>query len=143
MNKKKYLEFWAESYKRDLTENIMPFWMEHGWDRVHGGVYTCVDREGSLMDHTKSVWFQGRFAFICSYAYNNIEHGRNGWMLQKVHWTLWKAIVSTRTGTCIFQLRKTDTLCGSAGMCFPRHSPLLPCLNMPWLPGTCRMPRKR
>ena len=25
------------------------------------------------MDTTKSVWFQGRFAFICSYAYNNIE----------------------------------------------------------------------
>ena len=73
MNKKKYLEFWAESYKKDLTENIMPFWMKHGWDKTHGGVYTCVNRDGSLMDSTKSVWFQGRFAFICSFAYNNIE----------------------------------------------------------------------
>jgi N-acyl-D-glucosamine 2-epimerase len=25
------------------------------------------------MDSTKSVWFQGRFGFICAYAYNNIE----------------------------------------------------------------------
>lgn len=25
------------------------------------------------MDTTKSVWFQGRFAFTCSYAYNHIE----------------------------------------------------------------------
>ena len=73
MNIKEYIKQWAESYKTDLTENIMPFWMEHGWDKVNGGVYTCVDRDGSLIDSTKSVWFQGRFAFICSYAYNNVE----------------------------------------------------------------------
>ncbi len=73
MNVKEYIKSWAESYKKDLTENIMPFWMEHGWDRENGGVYTCVNRDGSLMDSTKSVWFQGRFAFICAYAYNNVE----------------------------------------------------------------------
>lgn len=73
MNIKEYIKQWAESYKNDLTQNIMPFWMEHGWDKVNGGVYTCVDRDGSLIDSTKSVWFQGRFAFICSYAYNNVE----------------------------------------------------------------------
>lgn len=73
MDIKEYIKQWAESYKRDLTENIMPFWMGHGWDKVNGGVYTCLDRDGSLMDSTKSVWFQGRFAFICAYAYNNVE----------------------------------------------------------------------
>lgn len=73
MNIKEYIKQWAESYKTDLTENIMPFWMEHGWDKVNGGVYTCLDRDGSLIDFTKSVWFQGRFAFICAYAYNNVE----------------------------------------------------------------------
>lgn len=73
MNVKEYIKSWAESYKKDLTENIMPFWMEYGLDRENGGVYTCVNRDGSLMDTTKSVWFQGRFAFICSFAYNNVE----------------------------------------------------------------------
>lgn len=73
MNVKEYIKSWAESYKKDLTENIMPFWMEYGLDRENGGVYTCVNRDGSLMDITKSVWFQGRFAFICSFAYNNVE----------------------------------------------------------------------
>lgn len=73
MNVKEYITFWAESYKKDLTENIMPFWMKHGWDRENGGVYTCVNRDGSLMDTTKSVWFQGRFAFVCAFAYNNVE----------------------------------------------------------------------
>ena len=68
-----YLQAWADSYRKDLVENIMPFWLKHGLDKVHGGVYTCVDRDGSLMDTTKSVWFQGRFGFIAAFAYNNVE----------------------------------------------------------------------
>lgn len=68
-----YLQTWADSYRKDLVENIMPFWLKHGLDKVHGGVYTCVDRDGSLMDTTKSVWFQGRFGFIAAFAYNNVE----------------------------------------------------------------------
>jgi len=73
MDKKKYLTAWAARYRADLTGNIMPFWMKHGLDRVNGGVYTCLDRDGTLMDGTKSVWFQGRFGFIAAYAYNNVE----------------------------------------------------------------------
>ena len=72
---KKYLTDCRDRYVNDLRGNIMPFWMEHGLDRKNGGVYTCLDRDGSLMDSTKSVWFQGRFGFIAAYAYNNI--GKN------------------------------------------------------------------
>ncbi len=68
-----YLQMWADSYRQDLAGNIMPFWLKHGLDGKHGGVYTCVNRDGSLMDTTKSVWFQGRFGFIAAFAYNNIE----------------------------------------------------------------------
>ena len=70
---KTYLKTWRDRYVKDLTTDILPFWLEHGLDRVNGGVYTCVDREGRLMDPTKSVWFQGRCAFVYSFAYNNIE----------------------------------------------------------------------
>ena len=73
MERQNYLSYWSSLYKEDLTENILPFWLEHGWDKENGGVYTCVDREGKLMDSTKSVWFQGRFAFTCCFAYNNVE----------------------------------------------------------------------
>lgn len=68
-----YAKYWAENYKEDLTHNIMPFWLKYGLDKKHGGVYTCVARDGQLFDTTKSVWFQGRFAFICSFAYNHVE----------------------------------------------------------------------
>jgi N-acylglucosamine 2-epimerase len=68
-----YLIKSREFYKKELLENIMPFWLEHGLDNINGGVYTCLNRDGSLMDSTKSVWFQGRFAYVCAYAYNHIE----------------------------------------------------------------------
>lgn len=73
MDWKKYLTEWRDAYKSDLMNNIMPFWMRYGVDRVNGGIYTCLDRDGSLIDSTKSVWFQGRFAFVASFAYNNID----------------------------------------------------------------------
>lgn len=68
-----YLLECQKRYNQDLTENIFPFWLKYGLDRVNGGVYTCVDRDGTLMDSTKSVWFQGRCAYVFSFAYNNIE----------------------------------------------------------------------
>lgn len=74
-----YLAYWRDRYRDDLTEHILPFWLKHGLDRKHGGIYTCLDREGKLMDTTKSVWFQGRFAFIASFAYNQIER-RPEWL---------------------------------------------------------------
>lgn len=72
-NLRDYLQHWQKRYRDDLTKDILPFWLEHGLDRENGGVYTCVDRTGRLMDGTKSVWFQGRCAFVYSFAYNNIE----------------------------------------------------------------------
>lgn len=81
-----YFASWAESYRRDMIQNIMPFWLKHGLDRVNGGIYTCLDRDGKLMDATKSVWFQGRFAFVCAYAYNEIE--RNAEWLKAAKSTL-------------------------------------------------------
>lgn len=61
------------TYTRELEENILPFWLKHGIDPENGGMYTCVDRDGTLMDGTKSVWFQGRSAYIFSYVYNHIK----------------------------------------------------------------------
>lgn len=73
MDANKYLQTWANRYRHDLTQDILPFWLDHGLDPVNGGVYTCLDRDGSLIDPTKSVWFQGRFGFTAALAYNNIK----------------------------------------------------------------------
>ena len=72
MMEKEYMVKFGEKCRKELLENILPFWMKHGWDREHGGVYTCLDRDGTLMDSTKSVWFQGRFAYVLAHAYNHV-----------------------------------------------------------------------
>ena len=76
---RQYLKACRERYVSDLCNDIMPFWLKNGLDRVHGGVYTCLDRDGTLMDRTKSVWFQGRFGFVAAYAYNNVRKDA-GWL---------------------------------------------------------------
>lgn len=73
MDVKSYISYWQALYKEDLLTDIMPFWLKYGLDRENGGVYTCLDRDGTLMDTTKSVWFQGRFGFTAAFAYNNVE----------------------------------------------------------------------
>lgn len=78
----------------------MPFWLKNGLDRVNGGIYTCLDRDGSLIDSTKSVWFQGRFAFVCSFAYNTIEKNPEYLQLQKAPLISLKHTASTATGVC-------------------------------------------
>lgn len=80
---KHYLSYWAEAYRKELTEDIFPFWIRNGIDRQHGGYFTSLDREGKLYDSTKSVWFQGRFAFNLAFAYNNIEQNEEWLELSK------------------------------------------------------------
>lgn len=70
---KQYFLDIATRYKLELQGNILPFWLKNGMDSVNGGIYTALDRDGSLMDTDKSVWFQGRAAWIFAYAYNRIE----------------------------------------------------------------------
>ncbi len=74
---KHYFAYWGERYKADLVGNILPFWLKYGIDSEHGGIYTCLDRQGNLMDSTKSVWFQGRAAYIFANAYNCIEKNQD------------------------------------------------------------------
>lgn len=88
-----YLKSWAAIYRKDLTENIMPFWLKYGLDHKYGGIYTCLDREGRLMDTTKSVWFQGRFGLSLLMLTITQKKIQTGQPHQKVAQTSSKPIV--------------------------------------------------
>ena len=60
-------------YRKELTEDILPFWLKEAIDGEYGGIMTCLDREGHLYGDEKSVWFQGRALWSFSKAYNVIE----------------------------------------------------------------------
>ena len=51
---------------KEELERCISFWLEHGMDPVHGGVYTCLDRKGEVFSTDKSVWMQGRCAWTFS-----------------------------------------------------------------------------
>ena len=63
----------AALYRAALLDDVIPFWLRHGLDREHGGIFTALDRDGSLLDSDKSVWFQGRAGWMFATLFNTIE----------------------------------------------------------------------
>lgn len=57
----------ARAWIRDELARCAAFWLEHGMDKEHGGVYTCLDRRGEVFSTDKSVWMQGRCGWIFSW----------------------------------------------------------------------------
>ena len=59
----------AREWIRGQLNICADFWLEHGMDKVNGGVYTCLDRKGDVFSTDKSVWMQGRcgwiYAWLC------------------------------------------------------------------------------
>lgn len=60
-------------YRSTLVDNVLPFWMQHGVDQKHGGFYTALDRDGTLLDTDKSVWAQGRTTWTYGKLYNHLQ----------------------------------------------------------------------
>ena len=52
---------------QEQLDGCISFWLKNGMDTEHGGVYTCLDREGKIYSTDKSVWMQGRCAWMFSY----------------------------------------------------------------------------
>lgn len=63
----------VDRYREELTERVLPFWLRHALDRVHGGYYNCLDREGRIYDTRKHIWMQGRGAWMFARLYNTFE----------------------------------------------------------------------
>jgi len=62
-------------YRDSLLDDTLNFWLPESVDTEHGGYLLMRDRDGSLLDDDKSVWFQGRFSSILSTIYNG--HSKN------------------------------------------------------------------
>lgn len=60
-------------YRSGLFEDVIPFWTRHAIDHEHGGYFSSLDRDGSLLGSDKAIWVQGRFAWILATLYNSAE----------------------------------------------------------------------
>ena len=67
------------TYRDGLLNDTLPFWLPRALDREFGGYLTCFDRDGTILQTDKSVWFQGRFAWLLATLYNTVEK-RPDWL---------------------------------------------------------------
>jgi len=63
-------------YRKELLENIVPFWMKHSLDKKHGGYYHHFDRDGSVFCTDKMMWLQHREVWMFSRLYNLLEKNK-------------------------------------------------------------------
>lgn len=69
----------AETYRENLLESVIPFWLRHSLDREHGGFFTCLDRDGAVYDTRKYIWLNGRQVWTMARLYNSLER-RPEWL---------------------------------------------------------------
>jgi N-acylglucosamine 2-epimerase len=75
---------YAEQYKNELFNNVIPFWLANSRDEMNGGYYTCLTREGKVFDTDKFLWLQGREVWLFSMLYNQVEK-KEAWLQMAKH----------------------------------------------------------
>lgn len=75
---------YAQTYREELLERVLPFWMKHSRDEEHGGYFTCLERDGKVFDTDKFTWLQGREVWTFSKLYNQLEQ-RPEWLEMALH----------------------------------------------------------
>lgn len=60
-------------YRQTLLDDVIPFWLKHSPDKVNGGYYNCLDRDGSVYNTDKAMWIQCRAIWMFSKLYNDVE----------------------------------------------------------------------
>lgn len=71
-------------YKKELFDNVLPFWLDNSLDNEFGGYFTCLDRKGKVFDTDKFIWLQGRQVWMFAMLYNNVEK-RQEWLDAAIH----------------------------------------------------------
>lgn len=66
------LEKCRENIRKQL-DNVVDFWLKYSHDRVHGGFFTCIGRDGKIYDELKYVWLQGRQVWMYCRLYRTMD----------------------------------------------------------------------
>lgn len=80
----KELKIYADQYKSELLDHIIPFWMNHSKDPDYGGYFTSLNRFGQVFDTDKFMWLQGREVWLFSMLYNKVER-KQEWLEMALH----------------------------------------------------------
>ncbi len=65
--------------RSSLLDSVIPFWMQHGVDREYGGFFNYLGEDGQVLHTDKVVRHLGRFVWLYTLFYNEIEK-RQEWL---------------------------------------------------------------
>ncbi len=65
MNKADLVRY-RQTYKNELFDSVIPFWLNNSLDRQYGGYFSCLERNGTVFDTDKYAWMQGREIWMFS-----------------------------------------------------------------------------
>ena len=64
-------------YRDGLLLDTLPFWLQNCVDHENGGFTFCLNRDGTVLDTDKGIWTHGRFIWLLSTLYTQIEPNPN------------------------------------------------------------------
>ncbi len=67
------MNYCYDTFRSELLDSCVPFWLENAADDQYGGILNCVDRFGKVYSEDKSIWMQGRAGWMFSYLYCHVE----------------------------------------------------------------------
>lgn len=70
---------YAALYFKNLTDDILPFWLTNSGDDKYGGYLTCLDTTGKIYDTDKFIWLQCRQVWCFAMMYNRVEK-KQAWL---------------------------------------------------------------
>lgn len=92
----------AAAVHRHLFEHVLPFWEQHALD-PQGGLCTCINDAGEILNHEKWLWSQWRAVWVFARIYNTLDRNprwlerarsiaafclRHGWLESEQGWAL-------------------------------------------------------
>lgn len=60
-------------YKKELLENVMPFWEKYSLDKKYGGYIHYLGTKGDVVGYDKMIWLQARESWTFARLYNHVE----------------------------------------------------------------------
>lgn len=64
------IEALQRRYRRELLDEVLPFWERYGIDSTHGSVICALDHDGTRVRDETFLWFQARGLWVYSHLHH-------------------------------------------------------------------------
>ncbi|WP_411029823.1 AGE family epimerase/isomerase [Spongiimicrobium sp. 3-5] len=78
------MDNYAEIYKSELLNEVVPFWEQYSVDQKYGGYFTCITNKGVVYDTDKFMWLQARQIWMFATLYQKVKPN-DAWKKMALH----------------------------------------------------------